>query len=227
MEDCKMAEIPIKYCFFDFDGTLGDTYNGIRNAWLQTIAENNLECPDFDRVFRVGPPAEMIVHKLFPEASDEKCAELAAAYKRCYDNSEQIGEKPYPWSQGILDFCRDAKFKLYVVTYKRFKSTWMLTRRYGFENYFDGMFCTDILPGQMFHKAELLKVALKVTGASPDECVMIGDTELDVLAGKEAGMRTIAVSWGYGSAASLQASKPDFIAGNSDEFLGIFRKNFC
>ena len=63
-------KMPVDVCFFDFDGTLGDTRNGICNAWKQTIAELGVECPDFDRLFRVGPPVDMMAKLLFPEASE-------------------------------------------------------------------------------------------------------------------------------------------------------------
>ena len=222
-----MAEKAVKYCFFDFDGTLGDTFNGIRNAWLQTIAENGMECPEFDRIFRVGPPVEMMVKQLFPDEPETVWAELCRCYKYCYDNSDQAGEKPYPWSRDILELCRNSNMKLYVVTYKRFKSTLTLIDRYGFSGFFDGVFCTDLLPGQVWPKKDLLQIALRVSGASPDECIMIGDTEMDMQAGKAVGVRTLAVSWGYGSGDSLAACNPDFIVGNYDEFRKLFLEKLC
>ena len=63
-----MNRISVDALFFDFDGTLGDTRQGIRNAWKQTIAENGLECPDFDKLFRVGPPADSTAALLFSGA---------------------------------------------------------------------------------------------------------------------------------------------------------------
>jgi N-acetyl-D-muramate 6-phosphate phosphatase len=46
---------------------------------------------------------------------------------------------------------------------------------------------------------------------SPDECVMIGDTTVDVLAGKNAGTQTVAVLCGFGEKRELEALKPDLI----------------
>lgn len=221
-----MAEFPIDVCFFDFDGTLGDTYNGIRATWQQVIAERGLFCPDFDKKLRVGPPAEKSAGMMFPEMSAEEQMDLAKAYKICYDSSEFWGEKPYPWSRDILELCRKSGKKIYVVTYKRFKSTLKLIERYGFAEYFSGVFCADVIPGQTMPKKELLKLAVQVSGV-PAECgVMIGDTELDILAGHEAGVHTIAVSWGYAGMDILKKASPEFIASNYDEFISIF-KHFC
>lgn len=221
-----MAEFPIDACFFDFDGTLGDTYNGIRSSWQQVLSERGLSCPDFDKRFRVGPPAEKMAGILFPEMSAGELMDLATAYKQCYDSSELLEEKPYPWSRDILELCRASGKKIYVVTYKRFKSTLKLIERYGFSEYFSGVFCTDVIPGQTMPKKDLLKLAVQVSGVPAARGVMIGDTELDILAGHEAGVHTVAVSWGYAGMDILKKASPEFIASNYDEFISIF-KSFC
>ena len=215
-----------KFVVFDFDGTLGDTYNGIRATWQQVIAERGLFCPDFDKKLRVGPPAEKSAGMMFPEMSAEEQMDLAKAYKICYDSSEFWGEKPYPWSRDILELCRKSGKKIYVVTYKRFKSTLKLIERYGFAEYFSGVFCADVIPGQTMPKKELLKLAVQVSGVPAERGVMIGDTELDILAGHEAGVHTVAVSWGYAGMDILKKASPEFIASNYDEFISVFR-HFC
>ena len=222
-----MAEVSVDVCFFDFDGTLGDTFNGICSTWKKVIADAGVSCPDFDKIFRVGPPAEMMAELLFPEMSMECRAELAKKYKATYDNSEFFGEVPYPWSREILDFCRDSGRKLYVVTYKRYKSTLKLIERYGFSEYFSGVFCTDVFPGQFISKIELLKLAVRVSGVPAERAVMIGDTEMDILAGHEAGTRTLAVSWGYASKEILAKASPEFTVADKAEFINVFRQKFC
>lgn len=221
-----MSEIPIDACFFDFDGTLGDTFNGISSTWKQVIADAGLECPEFDKTFRVGPPAEKMAELLFPQMPPEKLAALAKNYKSAYDSSEFWGEKPYPWSREILEFCRDSGKKIYVVTYKRFQSTLKLVERYGFSEYFSGVFCTDIFPGQFISKIELLKLAVRVSGVPAERSLMVGDTELDILAGHEAGTHTLAVTWGYAPAELLNRANPEFTATDKETFLKIFQQKF-
>jgi phosphoglycolate phosphatase len=52
---------------------------------------------------------------------------------------------------------------------------------------------------------------------SPGETVMVGDREHDVLAGKANGTRTIAVTYGYGSAHELKQASPDCICDSPAE----------
>ena len=211
-----MDRIPVDALFFDFDGTLGDTRQGICSAWKRTIAEANVECPDFDRIFRIGPPADLMAKQLFPHFSETEQAEMAARYKANYDGSDMADEGPFPWSSRILDHFYAADKKIYVVTYKRMVSTLRLIKYYGFEKYFSGVWGCDAIPGQNMHKGELLKLAVRISGVAPERCMMIGDTELDILAGHEAGVHTCAVTWGYGDAEKLTASKPELCISVSD-----------
>ena len=173
-----MDRIPVDALFFDFDGTLGDTRQGICSAWKRTIAEANVECPDFDRIFRVGPPADWMAKLLFPNLPEAEQAEMAKRYKLNYDSSDMADEAPFPWSKRILDHFYAADKKIYVVTYKRMVSTLRLIECYGFEKYFSGVWGCDAIPGQNMHKGELLKLAVRISGVAPDRCMMIGDTDL-------------------------------------------------
>ena len=56
-------------------------------------------------------------------------------------------------------------------------------------------------------KVQLGTDYLRRTGIDPAHCVMIGDTAGDVKAGKEAGLKTIGVLWGYGDRAALEAEQ--------------------
>ena len=199
-----------------FDGTLGDTRQGIYNAWQRTIAETGIPCPEFEKYFRVGPPAEATAKLLFPQLPPEQQLEIAARYKKNYDTSDMVGETPFPWSERILEHFRSAGKKIYVVTYKRMVSTLSLIRCYGFEKYFSGVWGSDAIPGQTLPKGELLKLAVRISGVAPEKCMMIGDTELDILAGHEAGVHTCAVTWGYGDLEKLAAAKPELTINVSD-----------
>lgn len=211
-----MDRIPVEALFFDFDGTLGDTRQGICNAWKRTIAEAKVECPDFDKIFRVGPPADLMAKLLFPNFSEAEQAEMARRYKANYDGSDMAGEVPFPWSGKLLNHFFAANKKIYVVTYKRMVSTLRLIKCYGFEKYFSGVWGCDAIPGENMHKGELLKLAVRISGVAPEKCMMIGDTELDITAGHEAGVHTCAVTWGYGDPEKLNAARPELVISEKD-----------
>jgi len=70
-----------------------------------------------------------------------------------------------------------------------------------------------------------LGVISKTLGISAKECVMIGDTSADVLCGKNAGARTIAVSWGTNSDRDLARLNPDMVAYSWKDVLAFLNVN--
>jgi len=53
-------------------------------------------------------------------------------------------------------------------------------------------------------------IALKVLGARPEDCLMIGDAPADMEAGRRAGVKICAVRYGYGNPAELAQCQPDY-----------------
>ncbi len=62
--------------------------------------------------------------------------------------------------------------------------------------------------------AEPLVTCSRRLGVSPDRCVYVGDTRVDIMAGKAAGMKTVAVLTGFDSYETLRNEKPDAILDN-------------
>ena len=63
----------------------------------------------------------------------------------------------------------------------------------------------------------------KELGVSPEECAFIGDSEVDVRTGHNAGMGTVGVSWGYRERSALEAEDAHVILDRASELLDIFK----
>jgi len=74
--------------------------------------------------------------------------------------------------------------------------------------HFDHVQGTDGFPAKP-DPGVLLK-SLEALGARADECLLVGDSPSDMEAGRRAGIRTCAVTWGYGDAGELARWSPDF-----------------
>lgn len=195
-----------RHWFFDFDGTLCDTEADIKNAWRAALAALGRPCPQFDAVYRTGPTIEQVVHALFDDATPALVDRVRALFAQVYDRSGFPETKPYPWMPARLADLRAKGCRLYVATNKRFAPMGGLMRKLGWEGVFDGVYSFDMYPGLRLRKAELLRRALAERGIAPDDAVMVGDTRGDVEAGREAGMRTIGCTWGYGTRAELEGA---------------------
>jgi len=71
-------------------------------------------------------------------------------------------------------------------------------------------------------KAEKIREAAALFGFEITETAMVGDTRSDIRYGKEAGARTVAVTWGYQAKGLLELEKPDYFADSPMELLDIF-----
>ena len=63
----------------------------------------------------------------------------------------------------------------------------------------------------------------KALGVSPDACVVVGDSPVDIRAGRSAGMKTIAVHYGYGDPAAVAESGPDATIRRFSELPSVVR----
>jgi N-acetyl-D-muramate 6-phosphate phosphatase len=71
--------------------------------------------------------------------------------------------------------------------------------------------------------ADPLIWAANIMGVHPDNCVMVGDTTVDMLAGKNAGTQTIAVLCGFGERGELEALSPDLVLKSTLELLSTLK----
>jgi phosphoglycolate phosphatase len=203
--------------FFDFDGTLGDTAPDIRDAWLSSVKKLNLPLDNFEKYFRVGPPIQETTALLYPDMPLDEQRILQETYKSFYDERANYTAEPYPGIMDMLQKLHEQNRKIYIVTNKRLKPLWKLSAKFDLFKYCSGLFSQDIVdPVNHLKKPELLALALRISGVDKHQAVMIGDTELDIKAGKDNLIPTCAVTWGYGSVDLLNASSPDFMIDSPD-----------
>lgn len=76
----------------------------------------------------------------------------------------------------------------------------------------------------MFGKGTVIKTVIKKESIKPMHAFYVGDELRDIDAGHQAGMKVMAVSWGYNSRVMLADHKPDVIVDNPQELVTFFRK---
>ena len=207
------------FCF-DFDGTIGDTEPDIRNAWLSTIAELGWKADGFDSVFRVGPPIQHTAKMLFPDKSEADLELIQTTYKHFYDDSDDHIALPYPGIIEVIKELHRRNKRIYIVTNKRQKILKKMMQRFGLLEFSHGMFFPDIADEKHhIYKNDLLAMAIRCAGYPADKVLMIGDTILDIQAGKVNGCFSAAVTWGYSKKEELLAAKPDYMIDSPEVFL--------
>lgn len=192
--------------FFDLDGTLARTGEDIIAAWKKSISDLGRECPRFDEVFKIGPTLEKVVYDLFDDASPELVAQMVARFRPNYDESGFPNTAPYAGVPERLAALKAKGAKLYIVTNKRHTPTQRIVKKFGWDMLFDGVWSFDSFQGVKYKKPELLAHLLDSLSIAAEDAVMVGDTKGDIDAGRANGMRTVGVTWGYGTREELSGA---------------------
>ncbi|MBP7764200.1 MAG: HAD family hydrolase [Syntrophaceae bacterium] len=88
---------------------------------------------------------------------------------------------------------------------------------YDFEGIFDDILGSDF----MYSKKEKILYVIRKYSVTLQDIYYIGDTTGDIKEGKEAGVKTVGVTWGWHSKALLAASRPDYLFDTPEELLQL------
>lgn len=210
-------------CIFDLDGTLTDTLASLTYSVNETLKEMGLspitaeQCRSF-----VGNGARVLIEKALaavglPDKS--RLLEGMEIYGRIFDANCTYLVTPYEGIRDMLVKMKEQGMKLGVLSNKPHRQTVKVVR----EIFGEGMF--DCVQGQQEGIARKpdpegvyrLMDALKV---SKEECLYVGDSEVDIQTGKNAGVRTIGVAWGFRTREILEAAGAEMIIDTPVELMG-------
>ena len=92
--------------------------------------------------------------------------------------------------------------------------------RFGLSQYFD-FICGATMDERRTTKQEVIEYALVTSGAKRENTVMVGDRKHDIEGAKACRMRSVGVTWGFGSKEELEGAGADFTAGSFKELEEI------
>ena len=187
---------------FDLDGTLVDSLPDIIASFQYALTSLGLPTPsDAEVRALVGHPLEDMYARFAPEHAVTLCAIYREHYPRNFVNRS----RPYPGVVELLRTLRERGYRLAVATTKRTDMARRFVEALGLTSAVDHIQGTDGFP----HKPapDVIHRALAALGASG--LWMVGDTTHDILAGRAAGLRTYAVTWGNHDANLLASVSPD------------------
>lgn len=95
-----------------------------------------------------------------------------------------------------------------------------MCKHLGITEYFDGIYGST---PSAFHKADVLQRAITENQAPKEQSVIVGDTKFDLIGGKTVGIKTIAVTWGFGANETLLAENPDFLTETPQKLWDILK----
>lgn len=205
-----------KAIFFDLDGTLTDSGEGIINCAQLALEHFGLPVPDREtmRVF-VGPPLRDSFVKFGVPV--DKAEEAVAVYRSRYVPIGMFENTPYPGIEALLQKLCAQGHKLYVATSKPESMAVAILEKFGLAPYFT-IICGATLDGSRDEKSKVIAYLLEQIGGS-DSAIMVGDTAFDVLGAKAHEIPAIGVAWGYGKVEDMVSAGARAIAYTMDELF--------
>jgi phosphoglycolate phosphatase-like HAD superfamily hydrolase len=197
---------------FDLDGTLVCSHDTIYSATLHSLKELgvNAEMPREKFMSMIGMHFEYIFAEFGFNVPDFEY--FIGVYKRVYFDYINLSTL-YDGAEELIIVLNEKKLKLGLLTTKGQDQAELILKHFNVYNRFDGIMGRR--PG-MAHKPSpepLLKLCDEIN-ADVSETVIIGDTELDIECGKNAGAYTCAVTYGYRTKEELRKTSPNFLIDN-------------
>lgn len=124
-----------------------------------------------------------------------------------------------PGAKQTLQRLKEMGFQIGIVTGRRTtgERKWSELRRLNIHQYIDVMITSA--EAQAKPAPDGLKKCIEELGLAPGQCIFVGDSRLDIIAGKNAGVRTVAIDTGVASRELLAEQVPDFILADLNSLI--------
>lgn len=216
-----------KYVIFDLDGTLIDSVPDLcREISLFLNKHGRRALTESETVSIIGNGAAMMLrgaYKLTGEAVGEsEMPALLDAWVRQYADAEMSLTYAFPRVPETLEKLKTDGFKLAVCTNKPHEPTLAILKKLDLAKYFDVVLDADALPVRK-PRPEPLWEAVKRMGGTNDSAVMVGDSEADADAARNAGFPVVLLTYGY-SHVPFDEIKPDALIDDFGELPDVLKR---
>jgi len=206
----------IKLIIFDLDGTLVDSIVDLTHALNYATKPLGIRERSVDEMRDlVGTGISIVIDKVLAEKGEFK-EKVLARFLDYYWQNLVAYTTLYPGVEETLKSLEG--YKKAVVTNKREKFAKKGLEELGMKKYFDAILGSDSV-GKKKPSPEPILHLLKMFNLNHEDALMVGDSEIDMAAGKGAGVRTVGVTYGYRGKESLFDA--EFIIDDLRELVGV------
>ena len=196
-----------RLCIFDLDGTLTDTLDSLTYSVNLTLEEMGYPALERSkcRAF-VGNGSRVLIEKALKASGDttlSRIEEGMEVYDRVFDANCTYHVTPYDGIVELLQALKEKGMKLTVLSNKPHRQAVHVVEEVFGKEMFDWVQGQQEGIPRKPDPYAAIQIAEKF-GVRPEECVYIGDAEVDVATGTAARMKTLGVTWGFRSVEQLK-----------------------
>ena len=188
---------------FDMDGTVLDTLDDLCDSINHSLVEFSLPQVSREHVRQcLGNGAAFLVsHSIPAGSSPELEADVLAFYKPWYDAHCLIKTAPYEGILPMMQSLKEQGLRLAIISNKPDRAVQELS-----DAFFPGLLELSVGESPSVRRKpapDTVLTAASQIGLSVDQCVYVGDSEVDLQTARNAGMDCISVTWGFRDEAQL------------------------
>ena len=206
-----------KTVLFDLDGTLTRSEEGITRSALYAAEKMGFTGFTKEQVMSfIGPPLH-VSFKAVMGMTDEQADQAVALYRERFSVHGWGENEVYEGIPALLRSLKQNGVKIAMATAKPQVFAEKIAKKFGFTPYLDALVGPDLSKKES-SKADIVKKAMEALGGP---VVMVGDRCFDVEGGRDNGVDTIGVTYGYGSEEELREAGATYIAHSTEELADI------
>lgn len=211
----------INTVIFDLDGTLLNTLEDLTDSVNYGLTQLDYPQRTLEEINSfVGNGVKVLIEKALPaKASSKDIEQCLHIFRDHYSNNMRNKTKPYEGVCEVLKVLKEKNYRLAVVSNKFDAAVKMLC-----EEYFSDFIKTAIGESSNVNRKpapDSVYRAMDVLGSKKEECIYVGDSEVDVKTAHNAGIKCIGVTWGFRGRQVLESEGSDFIVDSPKEILDV------
>lgn len=212
----------LKCVIFDLDGTLANTYPGIFNSYQYACEQLGIESPT-DKVVgeAIGAPLLEVFENRFNLPKDI-AIEGTKQYRTYYAKQGLLEAEAYEGMNETLAELKARGYLLGVATLKKEDFAVTILENLGLAKYFDVI--VGMNEGDSLTKAQMLEKVAQTLSCDVESAALVGDSSYDAIGAKDASVKFVPVTYGFGFTNKEQANVYDNIGivDAAKELLNIF-----
>lgn len=211
-----------KYILFDLDGTLTDSKEGITKSVQYALKKFGIEEDCENLTSFIGPPLLQSFMEFY-NFDMEKSQLAIKHYRQRYADVGVFENKTIDGMADLLQKLKELGYVLAVATSKPTNFAIQICDKFELSKYLDLIVGSE-LDGTRSKKSEVIFEVMNQLKVNPKDVIMIGDRKHDIIGAKEAGVKSIGVTFGYAKDNELEEAGADFIVDTPKELLDCILK---
>jgi phosphoglycolate phosphatase len=214
--------VAVELIIFDFDGTLVDSKKAIADSVNFTLENIGLTKKSNEEIMTyVGTGVEALIEQSLGKDNMRFFEKALSVFTEHHIKHSADSSRLYPHVEDVLEHYKD-KIKV-IITNRRYESAAGLLRSLGAYDDFKKIVGGDDLACTKPSSCPLDRIIEEFKIQDKQKAIMVGDMDIDVYTGKNAGVRTCAVTYGIGNREDIIKAKPDYIIDDISELRNIVK----